>query len=108
VCNVQARRWNQEAVTIPGVFVLVVTVDLPFALKRWCGAAGVERLRTYSDHRDRSFGAAYGALAPALGLLARAVFVIDPGDVIQHVEYVPEVGDEPDYQAALEAARGLG
>jgi thiol peroxidase len=108
VCDAEARRFNQEAVKVPGVLVLVVTVDLPFAQQRWCGAAGAQQVRTFSDYRDRSFGAAYGVLAPSLALLARAVFVIDANDVIQHAEYVGEVGSEPDYEAALEAARGLG
>lgn len=107
VCDAEARRFNEGAVKIPGVWVLVVTVDLPFAQKRWCGAAGVERVRAYSDYRDRSFGSAYGVLAPGLALLARAVFVVDADDIIQHAEYVPEVASEPDYEAALEAARGI-
>jgi thiol peroxidase len=107
VCDAEARRFNEEAVKVPGVSVVVVTMDLPFAQKRWCGATGAERVRTYSDHRDRSFGPAYGVLAPAHGLLSRAVFVVDAGDVIQHVEYVRDIAEEPDYDAAIEAARAM-
>jgi thiol peroxidase len=108
VCDAEARRFNQEAVKIPGVSVLIISQDLPFAQKRWCGAAGIERVKTFSDFRERSFGPAYGVLAPSVGLLARAVFVIDKDDVIQHAEYVADIANEPDYEAALEAARGIG
>ena len=107
VCDTEARRFNEEAARIPGVGVYFVTVDLPFAQKRWCGAAGVERVRTLSDHKDRSFGPAYGVWAAGKGLLARAVFVIGKDDRLRHVEYVKEVTTEPSYAAALEAARSL-
>ena len=82
-------------------------MDLPFAQKRWRGAAGVDRVRTLSDYREREFGAAYGVLVPALQLLARAVFVIDAGDTVRHVEYVKDATWEPDYDAALAAARAM-
>jgi thiol peroxidase len=107
VCDVEGRRFNQEAANIPGVQILFVTVDLPFAQKRWCGAAGIDKLKTASDYKDRSFGSAYGVFAPSKGLLVRAVFVVDKNDVIKHVEYVKEVTCEPNYAAALEAARTL-
>lgn len=108
VCDLEARRFNEEAAGLPGVAVYHVTMDLPFAQKRWCGAAGVERVRTLSDYKDRSFGPAYGVWNPQRGLLVRAVFVVDKNDTIRHVEYVKEVTTEPNYAAALEAARAIG
>jgi thiol peroxidase len=105
VCDRETRHFNEEAARIPGIQVHVVSMDLPFAQKRWCGAAGVERVRTLSDYKDRTFGPAYGVFVPSKGLLCRAVFVIGKDDVIRHVEYVKDVGSEPDYKAALEAAR---
>jgi len=107
VCDAEARHFNQDATGIPGVEVLLVSMDLPFAQKRWCGAAGIDKVRLYSDYKDRSFGNAWGVLEPNRMLLARAVFVIDAQDVVRHVEYVPEVTTEPNYTAALEAARAL-
>ncbi|AKT39402.1 thiol peroxidase [Chondromyces crocatus] len=108
VCDRESRRFNEEAAKLPGVSILIVSMDLPFAQQRWCGAAGIERVKTFSDFKERSFGRAYGVFAPAVGLLARAVFVIDASDVVQHVEYLSDVSDEPDYDAALKAARALG
>lgn len=105
VCDTETRRFNQEATGIPGVKVLVVSADLPFAQKRWCGAAGVTNVVTLSDFRERSFGPAWGTFAPAKGLHARAVFVIGADDVIKHVEYVAETTTEPDYAAAILAAK---
>jgi thiol peroxidase len=107
VCDTEGRRFNQEAAKLPGVGIYFVTVDLPFAQKRWCGAAGIEQVKTLSDWKDRSVGQAYGTWAPGKGLHVRAVFVIDKNDTIRHVEYVKEVTTEPNYDAALEAARGL-
>jgi thiol peroxidase len=107
VCEAEARRFNQEAVQIPDVRVYVVSVDLPFAQKRWRGAAGADKIRTLSDYKDRSFGKAYGVLVPGLQLFARAVFVIDADDVIRYVEYVRDATWEPDYDAALRAARAM-
>lgn len=108
VCDIEARRFNEEASKLgPDVAVLVVSMDLPFAQKRWCAAAGVSEVQTLSDHRDASFGAAYGVLIKELRLLARAVFVIDKEGVVQHVELVKEIADEPDYEAALAAAGKL-
>ena len=105
VCDMESRKFNESASKIPGVEMYVVSLDLPFAQKRWCGAAGVDKLATLSDFKDRSFGPAYGVYAPSKGLLARAVFVIGKDDKVRYVEYVKEVGSEPDYQAALEAAK---
>ncbi len=107
VCDTETRRFNQEATKIPNVKVFVVSMDLPFAQKRWCGAAGVQNVATLSDYKDRSFGPAWGVLAPAKGLHARAVFVVGADDVIKHVEYVADVGTEPNYEAALAAAKAL-
>ncbi|MBI5544693.1 MAG: thiol peroxidase [Deltaproteobacteria bacterium] len=107
VCDLETRRFNTEATKVPGVTVYTVSMDLPFAQARWCGAAGINNVKTASDHKDRSFGRAYGAWLPALGLLARAVFVIDRDDVVRHVEYVSEVTHEPNYDKAIEAAKKL-
>jgi thiol peroxidase len=87
--------------------VLVISMDLPFAQKRWCGAAGAEAVRALSDHRDASFGRAYGVLIDGLRLLARAVFVVDREGVVRYVQVVEETGDEPDYEAALTAIRDV-
>jgi thiol peroxidase len=108
VCDVETRRFNQEAADLgENVAVVAVSMDLPFAQARWCGAAGIENVQTLSDHREAAFGQACGVLIPALRLLARAVFVIDAEGVVQYAQVVPEVADEPDYDAALEAVRGL-
>jgi thiol peroxidase len=107
VCDRETRRFNQEAAGLPGAHVYVVSMDLPFAQKRWCGAAGIDKVTTLSDHRGASFGAAWGVLVPALRLLARAVFVVDQDDVVRHVEYLPSVGQEPDYAATLAAVKRL-
>lgn len=105
VCDQQTRRFNEEAAKLDGVTILTVSVDLPFAQKRWCGAAGVDQVQTVSDHRDLSFGMAYGTVIESLRLLARAVFVIDKNDQVVYAEYVPEVTDHPNYEAAIEAAK---
>jgi thioredoxin-dependent peroxiredoxin len=105
VCDQQTRRFNEEAAGMDGVIALTVSVDLPFAQNRWCGAAGLPDARTLSDHRDLSFGLAYGVAIKELRLLARAVFVVDARDRVVHVEYVPAIERHPDYDAALEAAR---
>ncbi|NLH16337.1 MAG: thiol peroxidase [Phycisphaerae bacterium] len=105
VCDVETRRFNEEAGKLPGVKVLTLSMDLPFAQKRWCGAAGVTNVQTLSDHRDAEFGQAYGLLIKELRLLARAVIVIDKKGIIRYIQVVPEVTQEPDYAAALDAAR---
>ncbi|MGY0693063.1 thiol peroxidase [Virgibacillus sp. FSP13] len=105
VCAEETRRFNEEAEKIPGVQVLTISMDLPFAQTRWCAANGIKNLDTLSDHRDADFGEKYGVLIKELRLLARAVFVIDSNDKITYVEYVDEVTNHPDYQKALEAAK---
>jgi thiol peroxidase len=108
VCSIETRRFNQEAAGLGGdVVIVTVSMDLPFAQKRWCGAAGVDRVVTLSDHRDASFGMAYGVLIKEVRLLARAVFVVDREGVVGYVQLVPELGREPDYEAALAAVRAL-
>ena len=102
VCDMQARRFNQEASHLREDIVVVnVSMDLPFAISRFCTAAGIERVKAFSDHRDASFGNAYGVLIKELRLLARAVFVIDKKDIVQYREIVPEITNLPDFDAAL-------
>ncbi|MFA7059413.1 MAG: thiol peroxidase, partial [Pedobacter sp.] len=102
------RRFNQEASSLPdNVVVLTVSLDLPFAQKRWCGAAGIDRVTTLSDYRERSFGNAYGVVIKELALLSRAVFVVDASDIIRYIQIVPEVTNEPDYAAVLAAVKKL-
>ena len=106
VCDAETRRWNEEAAALGDeVVVLTISADLPFAQKRWCGAAGVDRVITLSDHRDMSFALAYGTYIKELRLEQRAVFVVDQNDVIRYVEYVSEITNHPDYDAALAAVR---
>jgi thiol peroxidase len=108
VCDMETRRFNEEAGKLgPDIRVLTISMDLPFAQKRWCGAAGVDKVTTLSDHRDASFGIAYGVLIKELRLLARAVFVIDGGGVIRHIELVNELTEEPDYDAVLNAVKAV-
>jgi thiol peroxidase len=105
VCDAQTKRFNEEAGKLPDVKIYTFSMDLPFAQKRWCGAFGVDHVKMVSDHRDGSFGEAYGTLIKDLRILSRAIFVVDKNNVIRHVEYVKEVGDHPNYEAALSAAR---
>jgi len=109
VCDTETRRFNEEASRLgENVEVWTISMDLPFAQKRWCGAAGVDRVKTVSDFRDRSFGETYGVLikdGPLSGIGARAVFVVGPDGKVKHVEYVNDIANEPDYGAALAAAR---
>lgn len=108
VCDVEARRFNEEAGKLgEGVQVLVVSMDLPFAQARWCAAAGVENVQTLSDHRDASFGEGFGVLIRELRLLARTVWVLDEEGVIAYRQVVQEVTDEPDYDEVLTAVREL-
>ena len=108
VCDVQARRFNQEAARLrEDVIVMNVSMDLPFAISRFCAAAGIERVRAFSDHRDASFGNAYGVLIKELRLLARAVFIIDKKDIVRHREIVPEITNLPDFDAALGVINGI-
>lgn len=108
VCDTETRRFNQEAAGLPGnVVVLTISLDLPFAQKRWCAAAGIDKVTTLSDYRDRSFGRNYGVLIKELLLLTRAIFVIDAQGVIRYIQIVPEVTSEPDYAAVISAAKAL-
>jgi thiol peroxidase len=106
VCDAETRRFNVDAGKLPAdVRVLTVSVDLPFAQKRWCGAAGVDKVVTLSDHRNVEFGEKYGVLIKELRILARAVFVVDKHDNAVYAEYVKDITNYPDYEAALAAAR---
>lgn len=105
VCDAQTRRFNEEAANLPNVQILTISVDLPFAQKRWCGAAGIDKVQTLSDHRELSFGKAYGVAIEELRLLARAIFVVDSNDNVTYVEYVSEATNHPNYEAAIEAAK---
>ncbi|WP_028400797.1 thiol peroxidase [Ectobacillus panaciterrae] len=105
VCDAQTRRFNEEASKVENVKVLTVSVDLPFAQKRWCASNGLENVVTLSDHRDLSFGEAFGVAIKELRLLARAVFVVDSEDKVTYVEYVSEATNHPNYEAAIEAAK---
>lgn len=107
-CDLQTRRFNAEADSLGDkVRILTVSVDLPFAQKRWCGAAGVDRLQTLSDHYDTNFGLAYGVLIKEKRLLARSIFIVDEHDMVRYVQIVPSLGEEPNYQEALDSLRKL-
>ena len=102
VCDQQTRRFNEEAGKLPSdVVVLTISMDLPFAQKRFCSTAGIDKVKTLSDHRDASFGQAYGTLIKELKLLTRSIFIIGPDDKVQYVEYVKEVTNHPNYDTAL-------
>ncbi|MCV9888855.1 thiol peroxidase [Metabacillus halosaccharovorans] len=105
VCDAQTRRFNEDASNLSNVEVLTISMDLPFAQKRWCASNGLENVQTLSDHRDASFGEAYGVLIEELRLLARSVFVVDSNDKVTYVEYVSEATNHPNYEAAIEAAK---
>lgn len=108
VCDVETRRFNVEADKLPGdVVVLTVSRDLPFAQARWCAASGVSKVVTVSDYRDFGFARDYGVLLEDLGLLTRAVFVVDKQGTVQYVQFVPEVTHEPDYAAVLAEVKKL-
>ncbi len=105
VCDMQTKRFNDEAGKMGDVTIYTVSMDLPFAQKRWCGAFGVDHVKMLSDHRDASFGQAFGTLIKELRVLSRAIFVVDKNNVIRYVEYVKEVSEHPNYDAAIAAAR---
>ncbi len=107
VCDVMTRRFNQEATELDDVQIYTISMDLPFAQSRWCAAAGVDNVIMLSDHREGSFGHNYGTLIKELRLEARAIFVVDRQGVIRHVEYVGEVANQPDYDAALQVVKEL-
>ena len=104
VCDMQARRFNEEAAKLPeDIVVFNVSMDLPFAISRFCTTAGIDKVKTLSDHRDASFGTAYGVLIKELRLLTRAIVILDKEDVIKYLEIVPEVTDQPDYAKAIQS-----
>ncbi|OON89413.1 thiol peroxidase [Pyramidobacter sp. C12-8] len=107
VCDLQATWFNEDTAELGDVYVLNVSMDLPFALKRYCAAKGFDKVATLSDHREASFGTAYGVLLKELRLLARAVFVVDCDDVIRYIEVVPEATNSIDYDKLLEAVKAL-
>lgn len=108
VCDMETRRFNSEAAALgDDVVILAVSMDLPFAQARWCGAANVEAVKTLSDHKDASFGENWGALIKELRLLTRAVFVIGKDGKVAYVEYLGEITEEPNYDGALAAVKGL-
>ena len=108
VCDMETRRFNEEAGNLGSdVSIITVSMDLPFAQKRWCGAAAVEQVTTLSDHFDAKFGMAYGVLIKELRLLARAVFVIDREGIVRYIQMVKEVTDEPNYEEIIEAVKKL-
>ena len=104
VCDLETRRFNDEAANLgPDIEMVTISMDLPFAQKRWCGAAGVKRLRTLSDHREAAFGMNYGVLIKELRLLARAVFIVDREGTVQYAQLVKEMTSEPNYEEVLQA-----
>jgi len=108
VCDMETKRFNEEASKLPDVEIVCVSMDLPFAQKRWCAASNVDKVITASDHQEASFGKNYGVLisgGPLDRVLARAVFVIGPDNNVKHVEYVSDITQQPNYDAALAAAR---
>lgn len=108
VCHAETKRFNDEAAALPNVAILVVSTDLPFGQKRWCGAEGVDKVACLSDHRAASFGQSYGVLitgGPLDRCLTRAIFVVGADNKIKHVEYVPEITSHPNYDAVLAAAK---
>jgi thiol peroxidase len=108
VCDIQTRRFNEEAALLgPDVQIITVSMDLPFAQKRWCGAAGVEKVKTFSDHRQADFGQAYGVLIKELRLLARAVFIIDAPGKVRYVQLIKEVSSEPNYEEVMQALQKI-
>ena len=108
VCDLQTKRFNKEAANLGGdVAVVTVSMDLPFAQKRWCGATGSDQIKTVSDHKEAAFGKAYGVLVKDLRLLARAVFVVDAEGVLQYKQIVSEITREPDYNEVLQAVKKL-
>ena len=105
VCDAQTRRFNEEAAKLDGVSIITVSRDLPFAQKRWCGAAGVDKVTTLSDYKDGSFGRAWGVMIEPLQIHARAVYVVDADNKVTYGQIVPEVAEHPDYEGALAAAK---
>jgi thiol peroxidase len=107
VCDAQTRRFNEEAAKLPGVDIYTISVDLPFAQKRYCNAFAIDRVKMLSDHKDGSFGTSYGTMIPDLRIESRAIFVLDREGIVRYVQYVKEVGEHPEYEPALAAAKSL-
>lgn len=107
VCDAQTKRFNEEASKLPGIEIYTVSMDLPFAQKRWCGAYGIDKVKMLSDHRSGSFGEHYGTMIKELRIESRAIFVVDKDGTIRHAEYVKEVGDPPNFESALAVAQSL-
>lgn len=108
VCDAQTRRFNEEAAKLgDNVHILTISVDLPFAQARWCGAAGIDKVTTLSDYKTRSFGQAYGVLIDELQLDMRSIFVVDTQDNVTYVEYLKEMTEHPNYDAAIQAVQKL-
>lgn len=106
ICDLQIKRFNDEATKISkDVVIIFISMDLPFAQKRFCDAYNIKKVETFSDHKDGNFGLGYGVLIKELRLLARAIFIIDKNDIIQYVEYVKELGSHPDYETVLGALK---
>ncbi|MDP9172064.1 MAG: thiol peroxidase [Acidobacteriota bacterium] len=106
VCDAQTRRFNEEAAKLSDVDIYTVSMDLPFAQKRFCNSFALDNVKMLSDHKDASFGEAYGTLIKELRILSRAIFVVGSDNKVKYVEYVPEVGNFPNYEAALAAVKG--
>lgn len=107
VCDAQTRRFNEEAAKLDNVNIITVSCDLPFAQARWCGAAGVDKVQTVSDYKTRKFGEAWGTLIRDWQIESRAVFVVGGDNTVRYVQYVPEVAEQPDYDAVLNAAKSV-
>lgn len=108
VCDAQTRRFNEEAASFgDNVIILTVSADLPFAQARWCGAAGIDKVVTLSDYKSNSFGQAYGVLIKEFQLDMRSIFVLDANNKITYVEYLTEMSEHPNYEAAIQAVKEL-
>lgn len=105
ICDMSAKRFNEEATKLNNVSIYVVSMDLPFAQSRWCGATGSDKITTLSDYKHRSFGENYGVYINELGLLTRSIFIVDENNKVIYVEYCSEVKNEPNFQAALDALK---
>lgn len=105
ICDMSAKRFNEEATKLDNVSIYVVSMDLPFAQARWCGATGSDKIKTLSDYKYRSFGENYGTYINELGLLTRSIFIVDKNNKVIYVEYCSEIKSEPNFEAALEALK---
>jgi len=106
VCDAQTKRFNEEAARLKDVDIYTISMDLPFGQKRFCNSFALDNVKMLSDHKDASFGESYGTLIKEMRILSRAIFVVGPDNKVKYAEYVPEVANHPDYEAALAAAKG--